>query len=297
VKNEKIRLKNTEIDAHNLKVKFQNMLSGKVQNGNLLCDAGLYKEAIDCFDSVLKEDRKNTTALNTRGSTRLEMAHMTRKKEKNEALFVRLMELAIDDFSIAITINPENAVDANNLQTARSIKAGKSTYVGRGKSVTFDAEEARKVIEFYEKVRTLTSAIAEVNLECVKDRASFWMLNGLYALAIEDIDALLEAHPNHSDIKQLLSEAQLKQAKELSITKNIAISETIRRESTALYKQGVEVSKAGKHSAAFVSFMKASELVPNDPLYIAARSKEADKIKTLVKETSETTLTLFFVYC
>jgi hypothetical protein len=61
--------------------------------------------------------------------------------------------------------------------------------------------------------------------------------------------------------------------------------------------QGIEASKTGKHSAASISFTKALELVPNDPLYIGARSKEAEKIKTLVKETSkESTKPTFNLY-
>jgi hypothetical protein len=110
------------------------------------------------------------------------------------------MDFAMDDFSMAVTTNPENTIYLESLEIGRSIKAGKLTYAGRGKSVTFDAVEARKVIEFYEKVRKLTSTIIEDNLECVKDRALLWIVNGLYALAIEDIDALSEAHPDLSDV-------------------------------------------------------------------------------------------------
>jgi hypothetical protein len=118
------------------------------------------------------------------------MAHIARKKEKNEGLLIRYMDLAIEDFSMAVTINPENTIYPKSLQIARETKAGDGTYASRRKSVTFDAEEARKVVEFYEKVRILTSAIAEGNLNRLKDRALFWIANGLYALAIEDVDAL-----------------------------------------------------------------------------------------------------------
>ncbi|CAF3217648.1 unnamed protein product [Rotaria sp. Silwood2] len=268
------------------------MLIKKVENGNLLRDSGLYQQAIDCFDSVLKEDTKNTSALCARGSTRLEMAHVAREKEKNEQLFIKYMDFAIEDFSAAITINPEDTIYDNNLQVALNIKTGKSVYAGREKSVTFDAEEARKVVEFYEKVRILTKAIAEGKLDCLKDRALLWMANGLYALAIEDVDAILEAHPDNVNARQVLNEARLKQEKEQSKTQNTPILEAVLQEAHELYMKGVQASKGGKHCAAFLSFTKASELVPNDSLYIASRSQEAIKIKQLVKETSEESMKL-----